>query len=124
MQVYSQTSTSTTLPRSAAAVSGAEFTQRSTLKTGTLAVAPTRHEPATTPKNRSGRMVFIDESLHVHQLVAGTSGVAASADARTLRAGRLMTRYRSCLNAARTSDANSAGSSHAAKCPPRSTSLK
>ncbi len=37
---------------------------------------------------------------------------------------RRMTRYRSCLNAARTSDANSAGSSHAAKCPPRSTSLK
>ena len=34
------------------------------------------------------------------------------------------TRHRSDLNAARSSDAKSAGSSHAAKCPPRSTSLK
>src|SRR5918995_4297049 len=31
--------------------------------------------------------------------------------------------YRNDLNAARSSDANSCGSSHAAKCPPRSTSL-
>src|SRR5688572_28622141 len=61
MQVYSQTSTSTTLPRSPAAVSGAEFTQRSAVKAGNLPAAPTRHEPARTPKNRSGRMVFIDE---------------------------------------------------------------
>ena len=33
-------------------------------------------------------------------------------------------RYRSGLNAERSSDANTVGSSHAAKCPPRSTSLK
>jgi len=37
---------------------------------------------------------------------------------------RPTTRYRSGLNAARSSDTKSAGSSHAAKCPPRSTSLK
>ena len=37
MQVYSQKSTSTTLPRSASGVSGGEFTQRSTLKAGSFA---------------------------------------------------------------------------------------
>ena len=41
-QVYSQKSTSTTLPRSASAVSGAEFTQRSALKAGSLLAAPAR----------------------------------------------------------------------------------
>ena len=39
------------------------------------------------------------------------------------RAG-LGPRYRSGLNAARSSDAKSVGSSHAAKCPPRLASLK
>ena len=32
-----------------------------TVKAGNLPTASTRHEPATTPKNRTGRMVFIDE---------------------------------------------------------------
>src|SRR5918993_3166827 len=52
--------------------------------------------------------------------------IAPAADARpdVRRAGRRTMRYRSGLNAARSSDAKSAGSSHAAKCPPRSTSLK
>jgi len=42
-------------------VSGAEFTQRSTVKAGNLPAAPTMHEPATTPTNKSGRTVFIDD---------------------------------------------------------------
>ena len=57
MQVYSQKSTRTTLPRSASAVSGVEFTQRSTLKAGSLPAAPTTHDAATTPKNKRGRTV-------------------------------------------------------------------
>ena len=39
-------------------------------------------------------------------------------------AGAVAATYRSDLNAARISDAKSSGCSHAAKCPPLSTSLK
>lgn len=59
MQVYSQTSTSTTLPRSPSAVSGAEFTQRSALSVGSLFAAPTRLEPATMTVRRIGRMALM-----------------------------------------------------------------
>ena len=61
-----------------------------------------------------------DEDLSLHFKIAlqrPTRGL-------TCRAGRRTMRYRSGLNAVRSSDAKSAGSSHAAKCPPRSTSLK
>jgi hypothetical protein len=47
MQVSSQTSTSTTLPRSPSGVSGAVFTHRSALSAGSRLAAPARHEPAT-----------------------------------------------------------------------------
>ena len=46
MQVYSQKSTSTTLPRSASGVSGTEFTQRSALKAGSLPAALAMHDVA------------------------------------------------------------------------------
>src|SRR5688500_6051638 len=59
MQVYSQTSTSTTLPRSPSGVSGAEFTHRCALSAGSRLAAPDRDEPATMLATRSGRMVLI-----------------------------------------------------------------
>src|SRR5262249_6339618 len=45
MHVYSQMSTRTTLPRSASAVSGGEFTQRSTLNAGNPTAAAAEVEP-------------------------------------------------------------------------------
>src|SRR5262252_1496366 len=50
--VYSQKSTSTTFPRNASAVSGAEFTQRSAFSDGRLLAAVARDETATTPRIR------------------------------------------------------------------------
>src|SRR5688572_30941748 len=68
MQVYSQMSTSTTLPRSPSGVSGAEFTQRSALSAGSRLAAPARHEPATMLATRSGRMVLIKSTPRVETL--------------------------------------------------------
>src|SRR5918992_2545986 len=59
MQVYSQTSTSTTLPRSPSGVSGAEFTHRCAWSAGSRLAAPARHAPATMLATRSGRIVLI-----------------------------------------------------------------
>src|SRR4051794_8620239 len=59
MQVYSQTSTSTTLPRSPSAVSGPELTQRSALSVGNLLAAPTRLEPTTMPATSSRKMALM-----------------------------------------------------------------
>src|SRR5687768_4736461 len=59
MQVYSQKSTRTTLPRSASAVSGAEFTQRSGLNAGSLFAAPAKLEPTTIPTKMSRRMALM-----------------------------------------------------------------
>src|SRR4051794_30337432 len=59
MQVYSQKSTRTTLPRSASAVSGAEFTQRSGLNAGSLFAAPAKLEPTTMPAKRNKRMALM-----------------------------------------------------------------
>ena len=60
MQVYSQKSTSTTLPRSPAAVSGAEFTQRSGLNAGSLFAAPAKLEPTTMPAKMSGKVILMN----------------------------------------------------------------
>ena len=53
MQVYSQKSTSTTLPRNPSAVSGAEFTQRSALSAGSLFAAPAKLDAATKPTKKT-----------------------------------------------------------------------
>ena len=53
--------------------------------------------------------------LHVHTYLNDLCAVYAALSAFCMR---------SDLNAARISDAKSSGSSHAAKCPPLSTSLK
>src|SRR6476620_1315230 len=75
MQVYSQTSTRTTLPRNASAVSGVEFTQRSTLNGGNLPAAPTRHDAATSPKNNRGRTALMANSFS-----AGVTEVTTAAE--------------------------------------------
>src|SRR4051812_31842633 len=64
MQVYSQMSTSTTLPRSASGVSGAEFTQRSGLSAGSSVAAPARPEPAITTNNMNRNMVVMGLFLY------------------------------------------------------------
>src|SRR3954469_24531834 len=63
MQVYSQKSTRTTLPRSASAVSGAEFTQRSGLNAGSLFVAPAKLEPTTMLAKMNKRMALMKMAL-------------------------------------------------------------
>jgi hypothetical protein len=58
-QVYSQKSTRTTLPRSMSAVSGAEFTQRSTLKADTSLAALAAPAAMATPRNTKDRLAFM-----------------------------------------------------------------
>src|SRR6476646_10898952 len=88
-QVYSQKSTSTTLPRRASDVSGGEFTHRSAFIDGRLLAALARQEAAMTPSQIKGRD-FMTWS-HI---------------------------YRRDRNASRRSVVRAAGCSHAAKCPP------
>src|SRR5260221_6578621 len=62
MQVYSQTSTSTIVPRRAAGVSGAVLIQRSALRVGSLLAALAIQDPARTARHSSGRTSFMTAS--------------------------------------------------------------
>src|SRR4051812_47381062 len=61
MQVYSQKSTRTTLPRSASAVSGVEFTQRCASRAGMSLAARAGPAAAVAPTKSKGMMAFIGE---------------------------------------------------------------
>src|SRR5215217_9593381 len=74
IQVYSQTSTSTALPRSPSGVSGPEFTHRCALSAGSRLTAPARHEPATMPAVRSGRMVLTNSTPRLRHYAIKRSG--------------------------------------------------
>src|SRR5262245_12439303 len=75
MQVYSQTSTRTTLPRSMSGVSAGEFTQRSTVKAGMSRVVPAAPAPIATARNTKGRMALISEGRdRSHDLFRADNG--------------------------------------------------
>jgi hypothetical protein len=80
------------------------------------------------PRRPAGKCQSLDGTTSANHVFSASRPEArrrAADNAHVRRVVRRLTaRYRSGLNAARSSDAKSAGCSHAAKCPPRSTSLK
>ena len=52
-------------------MSGAEFTQRSAFNAGRLLAALARHEAATTPRHKNGRVTLIADAPAIEELPVG-----------------------------------------------------